>query len=111
MTDTRDSYSKELANIIESLRNYAQDFCDSGDDKIALNEYADRLTALQSGAGDGVEEYQVWVDDMMVAGAEGEGSLKEALHYAKQYEQDGPVTIYKVTRQVIATQGHDMGVV
>jgi hypothetical protein len=47
--------------------------------------------------------YEVWQDDMPVASAEGpeEIALREARHYAFMYGKDGPVKIYKVTREEV----------
>lgn len=45
--------------------------------------------------------YELVQDDMVVAGTSGEGALAEIRHYAAQYLQDGPVEIYKVTREKI----------
>ena len=44
--------------------------------------------------------YEVWQDDMPVATVDGD-NFPEALHYAMQYGQDGPVKIYKVVREEV----------
>lgn len=48
-------------------------------------------------------EYELWVDDCMEASTSGPDheALMEILRYASQYAEDGEVTIYKVTREVI----------
>ncbi|MEO7345375.1 MAG: hypothetical protein ABIU85_11130 [Methylotenera sp.] len=45
-------------------------------------------------------EYEIWQNDCMVAGVEGdtEDSMREIMHYAAQYERDGDIQIFKVTR-------------
>ena len=45
-------------------------------------------------------EFEVWQDGMMVASCSGpeEAAKREALHYAAQYEQDGPIELYRVDR-------------
>lgn len=47
--------------------------------------------------------YEVWQDGMPVASTEGpdEQALRGARHYALMYGQDGPVKIYKVTREEV----------
>lgn len=44
-------------------------------------------------------EFEVWQGDMMVASASGrhDDALREAMHYAAQYQQDGPVRVFEVT--------------
>jgi hypothetical protein len=48
-------------------------------------------------------EFEVWQDDVMVASASGprEDALREAMHYAAQYQQDGPVRVFEVTRTLV----------
>lgn len=48
-------------------------------------------------------EFEVWQNDMMVASASGprDDALREAMHYAAQYEQDGPVRVFEVTRILV----------
>lgn len=48
-------------------------------------------------------EYELWQDDMCVAGAMGDPvrTLNEIRHYAAQYEQDGPIKLYEVMRREI----------
>ena len=48
--------------------------------------------------------YEVWQDDMQVASAFGKGALNEAMRYAYQYAEDGPVRLVKVTRVEINIQ-------
>lgn len=46
-------------------------------------------------------EFEVWQDDMMVAGASSHdraAAYREALHYAAMYGQDGPVEVFEITR-------------
>jgi hypothetical protein len=40
-------------------------------------------------------EFEVWQDDVMVASASG------PMHYAAQYQQDGPVRVFEVTRTLV----------
>ncbi len=49
--------------------------------------------------------FEVWQDEQPVAWADGplEDAWHEACHYAAVDGQDGPVTIYKVTRTPIMT--------
>lgn len=48
-------------------------------------------------------EFEVWQGDEMVASASGprDDALREAMHYAAQYEQDGPVRVFEVTRTLV----------
>lgn len=48
-------------------------------------------------------EFEVWQDDEMCASASGprNEALREAMRYASQYEQDGPVRVFEVTRTLI----------
>jgi len=46
-------------------------------------------------------EFEVWQDDMCVAGTMGSNALNEIKHYAAQYEQDGPIEVYEVTRTLV----------
>jgi len=48
-------------------------------------------------------EFEVWQGDMMVASASGprDDALREAMHYAAQYQQDGPVRVFEVTRTLV----------
>jgi len=63
---------------------------------------------LQFGAAGNVErffpfEFEVWQGDEMVASANGprDDALREAMHYAAKYEQDGPVRVFEVTRTLV----------
>ena len=49
-------------------------------------------------------EFEVWQGDEMVASASGprDTALREAMHYAAEYEQDGPVRVFEVIRKLIA---------
>ena len=48
-------------------------------------------------------EFEVWQGDEMVASASGprDDALREAMNYAAQYEQDGPVRVFEVTRTLV----------
>lgn len=48
-------------------------------------------------------EFEVWQGDEMVASASGprDTALREAMHYAAQYQQDGPVRLFEVTRTLV----------
>lgn len=48
-------------------------------------------------------EFEVWQGDEMVASSSGlrDDALREAMHYAAQYEQDGPVRVFEVTRTLV----------
>lgn len=48
-------------------------------------------------------EFEVWQDEFIVASASGtrEEALREAMNYATQYEQDGPVRVFEVTRTLV----------
>ena len=52
--------------------------------------------------GDKDAEYELIQDDVLCAGTSGPSALKEIMHYAEQYAEDGPIEIYKVTRTRIA---------
>ena len=48
-------------------------------------------------------EFEVWQGDEMCASSSGrrEDALREAMHYATQYGQDGPVRVFEVTRTLV----------
>ena len=48
-------------------------------------------------------EFEVWRGDEMCASASGprETALREAMHYAARYAQDGPVRVFEVTRTLV----------
>lgn len=48
-------------------------------------------------------EFEVWQGDEMCASASGprNEALREAMHYAAQYAQDGPVRVFEVTRKLV----------
>lgn len=48
-------------------------------------------------------EFEVWQGDEMVASASGprDDALREAIHYVAQYEQDGPVRVFEITRTLV----------
>lgn len=48
-------------------------------------------------------EFEVWQGDEMVASTSGprDAALREAMHYASQYEEDGPVRVFEVTRTLV----------
>jgi len=52
----------------------------------------------------GLAEFEVWQGDEMVAGANGPRSdaLREVMHYAGLYRQDGPVQVFEVVRALVA---------
>lgn len=52
-------------------------------------------------------EFEVWQDDMMVASACGprEDAYAEAMRYAEQYGQDGPVRVFEVQRTLMVKKG------
>jgi hypothetical protein len=49
-------------------------------------------------------EFEVWQEDEMVASASGprDIALREAMHYAEQYAQDGQVIVFEVTKNLVA---------
>lgn len=55
---------------------------------------ADELAAILAKPFDVSVTYEVWQDDMCQAGS---NDLGEAIHYASEYGQDGPVKLVKVT--------------
>lgn len=66
-----------------------------------LRNEARRLAAHAAKEAGGVQgEFEVWQDDMCVAGTSGlrERALGEAMHYAHQYVEDGPVIVQEITR-------------
>ena len=48
-------------------------------------------------------EFEVWQGDEMVASTSGprDDAMREAMNYAAQYEQDGPVRVFEVTRTLV----------
>lgn len=48
-------------------------------------------------------EFEVWQGDMLVSSASGtrDDALREAMHYAAQYQQDGQVRVFEVTRTLV----------
>lgn len=50
-------------------------------------------------------EFELWQGDEMVARASGprDDALREVMHYAAQYAQDGPVQVFEVTRTLLAS--------
>lgn len=48
-------------------------------------------------------EFEVWQNDEMVASTSGprDEARREAMNYAKQYAEDGPVQIFEVTRTLV----------
>jgi len=48
-------------------------------------------------------EFEVWQGDEMAASASGprDTALREAMHYAVQYAQDGQVRVFEVTRTLV----------
>jgi hypothetical protein len=59
-------------------------------------------------------EFEVWQGDEMCASASGPESqaLADAMHYASQYRQDGPVRVFRVVRTLVASmpaRGHAAG--
>lgn len=56
-------------------------------------------------------EFEVWQGDEMVSSASGprETALREAMHYAAQYGQDGPVRVFEVTRTVVTPNERGQG--
>lgn len=49
----------------------------------------------------GEHEFEVWQDGMCVAGVSSidrDQAMREAMHYAAMYGQDGPVSMYEIKR-------------
>lgn len=48
-------------------------------------------------------EFEVWQGDEMCASTSGprDEALRDAMHYATQYGQDGPVRVFEVTRKLV----------
>jgi hypothetical protein len=70
----------------------------------------DLLALVEKLQGDAPEEftepeYEIWQDEMVVAGTAGKRALKEAKHYAAMYSQDGPCEIIEVRRYKMKLQG------
>lgn len=42
--------------------------------------------------------YEIWQQDMCVAGSD---SLDDAIHYLNVYSQDGPAKLYRITKQEV----------
>ena len=67
-----------------------------------LEEIADWRASVQAVAlSDEHPDYEVHCNGEFCAGASGKNAHLEILHYASQYEQDGEVEIFKVTRTKI----------
>ena len=60
------------------------------------------MSADQEG-WDETSSFELWQNGMMVAGTDGpvEAAWRDMLHYAAMYQQDGPVEVYRVTRQLV----------
>ena len=78
----------------------------------AIEEICREKNAPSSGDGRDAErhfspEFEVWQDDMMVASACGprEDAYAEAMRYAEQYGQDGPVRVFEVQRTLMVKKG------
>ena len=71
----------------------------TGDKLIGALLHALAAAPRAEGREDG--EFEVWQDDMNVAGASGPGALTEAMHYAAQYAEDGPLRVERITRTVV----------
>ena len=67
----------------------------------AIKYAAPQPQGEQCSSADVEVSYEVIQDDMQVAVTSGQNAYKEILHYAAQYEQDGPIEIYKVHRILI----------
>jgi hypothetical protein len=66
-----------------------------------------RLASQPVAAGVGEDtEYEIWQDSSPVAGASGQrrAAILEVLHYANQYEQDGPIEIFEVKRTEVTLE-------
>ena len=59
-------------------------------------------TAAPEQRDDKDAEYEIIQDDMQVAATSGPDAYREIMHYAAQYEQDGPLEIFKVVRTAVA---------
>ncbi|MDB5814017.1 MAG: hypothetical protein JWN23_1134 [Rhodocyclales bacterium] len=48
-------------------------------------------------------EFEVWQNDILCASGSGtrQAALTEAIRYARQYQEDGPVRVFEVTRTLI----------
>lgn len=100
--------NNELRALLDELEDYFDQRADviDGDygvpepnDEMRMQTTVRELRRLASASPAGGEvEYEVWQDDMLVAGASGPGAYAEALHYLAQYAQDGPVRLIAVTR-------------
>lgn len=68
----------------------------------AYDADAFRIAALK--ALTDLADFEIWQDDMMVAGASGprEAALREAMHYAAIYGRDGFVEVFEIIRRPIA---------
>jgi hypothetical protein len=89
-----------IRRAVASLREVAARPVDGGttEELTADADALDTLLALLPGDGD---EYEVWHDEMCVAGASGPGAEAEAMHYAIQYAEDGPARVERITRTVV----------
>lgn len=56
-----------------------------------------------------IVEYELWVGDCMEASVSGpeDTAYKEIMYYFNQYKDDGPTTIFKVTRELVFTNDPD----
>lgn len=63
-----------------------------------IDELRAALAATPAPTAPSDVSYEIVQDDMVVAGASGPAAEREIRHYASQYEQDGPIEIFKITR-------------
>ena len=106
MTDTRDSLQSVIAEMRRKAKNYGLTAT-----AIELKEFADRLTDLQSGAGDAQDaaRYQFlrsnnWNESAIFVVAGSKECVRLGTDCPSRERLDEAID------NAIATQGHDMGV-
>ena len=118
MTDTRDS----LQSVIDDMLCTSSLSCQHANDE--CKKWADRLTALQSGAGDGVaarplDEYHEdmgyvtwWAFPVIEPSWIGSPNCDDWPGYHTHFTPHPAIpSNHEAIDKTIATQGHDMGVV
>lgn len=90
----------------ELLRDYdarEQEAIEAVGDSFVRDEWQ-QLEALRAALAEEPGEFEVWQDEECVAGTSGPraDALREAMHYAAQYELSGPVKVFEVMRTLIA---------
>ena len=95
--------SGDFASAQQKLE-YAQDLAA----RLTATRPAPEVPQLSDGERYFAAEFEVWQGDEMCASTSGprDEALRDAMHYATQYGQDGPVRVFEVTRKLVTPNGH-----